>query len=388
MNSALPLCMPVDEAFRVASIEAFVFRAPAVPEVRTSFGIMRERPALLVRLVDGDGLVGWGEAWCNFPAVGAEHRARLLASVLAPMCRGPLWESPAALFDALTARTHILGIQTGEPGPLAQGIAAIDMAAWDIVGQRAGVPLWRLFGGAPKVAVYASGINHVAPLDVVRDKAGAGYRAFKLKVGFDDGLDEKNVETLREYLGAAGVLMADANQAWDLARARRMLRRLEPHGLLWVEEPVAADIAWSDWHALASGTSLRLAAGENLRGEAAFREAVHDGGIRVVQPDPGKWGGFSGCLPAARAAQAAGAWFCPHWLGAGIGLRAAMHLKAVVGGDGYVEVDANPNPLRGLLGAPDFVVDDGWVTLPRTPGLGVQPLLEAARPYLVLETSG
>src|SRR5699024_4131023 len=143
----------------IADVEALVFRAPAVPEVRTSFGTMLNRPALLVRLVDGDGIVGWGEAWCNFPAVGVEHRARLLTSIFAPLLHGSDCASPTALFDSLSVRAHVLGIQTGEAGPLAQVIAAIDMAAWDIVGQRASLPLWKLLGGVPDIDVYASGIN-------------------------------------------------------------------------------------------------------------------------------------------------------------------------------------------------------------------------------------
>jgi L-alanine-DL-glutamate epimerase-like enolase superfamily enzyme len=60
-----------------------------------------------------------------------------------------------------------------------------------------------------------------------------------------------------------------------------------------------------------------------------------------------------------------------------------MHLKAAVGGPGHVEVDANPNPLRDLLAAPAFRVQDGTVSLTDEPGLGVAPLLDAARPYLV-----
>ena len=59
-------------AFTIERFDVFVFRAPADPPVQTSFGIMRDRPAVLVRLTDADGTVGWGEIWCNFPTVGAE----------------------------------------------------------------------------------------------------------------------------------------------------------------------------------------------------------------------------------------------------------------------------------------------------------------------------
>jgi L-alanine-DL-glutamate epimerase-like enolase superfamily enzyme len=116
-----------------------------------------------------------------------------------------------------------------------------------------------------------------------------------------------------------------------------------------------------------------------MRGHAQFTEALSTGAFAVVQPDLGKWGGFSGCLPVGRAVLAAGRMFCPHWLGGGIGLVASMHLKAAVGGAGYVEVDANPNPLRELLARPNLPVMEGVVTLGEEPGLGVAPDLGAVR---------
>ena len=64
---------------------------------------------------------------------------------------------------------------------------------------------------------------------------------------------------------------------------------------------------------------------------------------------------------------------CPHWLGGGIGLVASLHLKAAVGGAGFVEVDANDNPLRDALGRPLPAVRDSRVTLDDGPGLGVEP---------------
>ena len=69
----------------VARLEAFVLRCPIATPVQTSFGIMRDRPAVFVRVTDTEGAQGWGEVWCNFPTVGAEHRARLLDSVFAPL---------------------------------------------------------------------------------------------------------------------------------------------------------------------------------------------------------------------------------------------------------------------------------------------------------------
>lgn len=376
--------MNQDLSFEIEKVETFVFRAPASPPVRTSFGIMHDRPAVLLRLTDKRGSQGWGEVWCNFPAVGAEHRARLVDTCLKSALCGREWTSPRECFEALNAHVRILAIQSGEPGPLAHAIAGVDTALWDLLGRRAGLPLWKLLGGTPTIAVYTSGINPDQPERVAEAKAREGYTAFKLKVGFGDGRDEANVRTLRAAMGPQATLMVDANQAWSAEQAAAMAHRLAPYSLAWLEEPIPADSPLDMWRDLARNSPLPLAGGENLYGEASFRAAGEQGGLAVIQPDLGKWGGFSGCLSVAREAIAAERWLCPHWLGGGIGLTASMHLKAAVGGPGYVEVDSNSNPLRDLLLQPGFVVRDGHVTLSDEPGLGVTPSLEALAPYLAL----
>src|SRR5580765_1100132 len=154
----------------IARVEAHVLRWPVRVPVRTSFGVMHDRPAVLVRVEDAEGAHGWGEAWCNFPSCGAEHRARLIETLLAPLVVGRSFRSPRAAFDELSARTAVLAIQSGEPGPIAQAIAGIDIALHDLAARRAGLPLWRHLrddAGAPSakagVPVYASGINPERP---------------------------------------------------------------------------------------------------------------------------------------------------------------------------------------------------------------------------------
>lgn len=372
---------------RLERIEAFVFRAPADPPVQTSFGIMRDRPALLLRAIADDGAEGWGEVWCNFPTVGAEHRARMALTYLPPLACGPQWASPQACFEALTAKLAVLAIQCGEPGPLAQIVAGLDIALWDLLGRRHGLPVWKLLApdlAAPApVPLYASGLNPTGPEKLAAAKRAEGYRAFKLKVGFGAERDEANLVALREVIGAESPLMVDANQAWDLDEAIAAGRRMARHDLGWLEEPVRADTSLADWARLAREQPLPLAGGENLAGPDAFDAHIAAEGLVIVQPDLGKWGGFSGCLAVGRRTLAQGKRFCPHWLGAGIGLTASFHLKAAVGGPGYVEVDANPNPLRDLLATPVFALEEGAVHLGMKSGLGVQPDLGAAQVFRI-----
>jgi D-galactarolactone cycloisomerase len=370
-------------ALRLSRLQAFVLRCPIAAPVRTSFGTMTDRPAVFVRAEDADGAVGWGEVWCNFPACGAEHRAQLLHTVLAPLLLGQAFSGPVQAFEHATRKTHILALQTGEHGPLAQVIAGIDLALWDLWARRAGLPLFRLLGGTQgSVPVYASGINPDAPERVVAEQRARGHRAFKLKVGFGAERDLANVRSVLALLQPGDAFMLDANQAWSLEQALAMLPLLQPHGLGWLEEPLPADTPLADWqtlHAECARAGLPLAAGENLQGLAAFSAAIDSAAFGVLQPDLAKWGGISGTWPVIQRIRAAGLRFCPHYLGAGLGLLASAHVLAAAGGDGLLEVDANPNPLRSGLAPMLDRVTEGVSSLGGGAGLGVDVDLQMAR---------
>ena len=358
----------------LVSLQAFVLRCPSPVPVRTSFGTMHDRPAVFVRAESADGAVGWGEIWCNFPACGAEHRARLLDTVVAPLLLNHDFADPAQAYAHATRKTEVLAMQSGEPGPIAQVISGVDLALWDLCARRAGLPLFRLLGGRQaRVPVYASGINPEGALAVVQRKHAQGYRAFKLKIGFDDAQDIANLAALRDWLGPEATLMADVNQAWDLPHALAMQPQLGAYGLAWLEEPLRTDSSLADWQQLRSQSGIPLAAGENLMGAARFAQALQSQAFGVLQPDIAKWGGISGCWPVIQTILESGTRFCPHYLGAGIGLMASAHVLAAAGGNGMLEVDANDNLLRSLLAPPFAQVEDGCITLAETPGIGVTP---------------
>jgi len=367
----------------IERVERFVFRAPVAVPVANAFGAMSNRPALFVRVIASDGAWGWGEVFANFPQVGAEHRARLVDSIFSPLLVGAQASDAAASLEMLSARTRTMAIQCGEPGPFAQVSGAIDQALWDMAARRAGQPLWRHLGGtSSEVRVYASGIGPDAVVEIATRKRDEGFRAFKLKVGFDPRRDLANLAALREALGDDATIMLDANQAWapDEARARiDALRAYRPH---WIEEPVAADEPLSAWQQLASDSVVPIAAGENVRGLQSFVATIDSGCLAFVQPDVGKWGGISGAREVAAHAARRDVTFCPHWLAGGVGLMASMHAVAAFGtASSFMEVDANPNPLRELV-AP-MAIRDGVVVLPDAPGIGIEPDLERLAPFSV-----
>jgi len=200
-----------------------------------------------------------------------------------------------------------------------------------------------------------------------------GYHRFKQRIGFgpDDGLGA--AEETAAALAPDETLMLDANQAWDLETASRRCTRLAPLGLVWMEEPLPADAAPTDWRQLAADAPMPLAAGENLSTAGAFDDAVSSQTLGFLQPDICKWGGLSGGLTVARAAEAAGVTYCPHFLGGGVGLIASAHLLSAIGGAGLLEVDGSENPLLEVLSGRGLALEDGMFPLPEGPGLGYTP---------------
>ncbi len=369
------------DGFTIRAIEAWCCRYPLATPVVTSFGEMLNRPAVFVRATDEDGVEGWGEVWCNFPAPGAEHRARLVNEVIAPGLVGRRFDGPAQAFDVVNRGTEVLALQCGEPGPFAQAIAGVDLALWDLAARRGRTPLWRLLGGnGGTIKVYASGINPGSAAQTAEAALERGHRALKLKVGFDTGTDLANLAALRAIVGH-GMLAADANQGWSVDQALDMLPRLAAFHLRWLEEPIRADRPCEEWRRLRDLAELPLAAGENIASVDGFERVLTDNILGVVQPDVAKWGGLSKCAGLARRILQAGQTFCPHYLGGGIGLLASAHLLAGVGGDGWLEVDVNDNPLREAFCGPVARVTDGTVTLSEEPGLGFVPDLALIKRY-------
>ena len=370
---------------KIGRIRLVALRAPSPHPVATAFGAMDSRPALLVEIEDTDGARGLGEIWCNFPRHGLESRFHLAADHLAPwyLSRDPA--DPPALVHAATAAVRRLAIQSGEQGAFANVIAGFDCALWDLLARRAGVPLARLLGGELRpLPAYASGINPGDPLAEIAAARTRGFRIFKLKLGFPE--DDRNLRAVSAELREDERLLADANQAWEVEEARARLQELAAFPLGWIEEPVPADLPPSVFAELAAVSPVPLAGGENLASPEAFEAMIAARALAVVQPDVAKWGGISLCRRVARRAMAAGLRCCPHSLGGGIALLHSAHLLAAVGGDGWLEVDVNPNPLReGLV--PFAGCDErGRIAHSARPGIGVDPDPAFLSAFRVMET--
>jgi L-alanine-DL-glutamate epimerase-like enolase superfamily enzyme len=269
----------------------------------------------------------------------------------------------------------------------------VEVAIWDLVGRSLGQPLWRLLGGrSERLLAYASSGEPVDPQErarrvvALRDR---GVRAVKLRFHHEDWRrDVESVEQVRDAVGSDVEVMVDANQGWrmagdrsarwDVATATQCARALEPLGIYWLEEPLRTDDV-EGYALLRRRTSLRIAAGEMVRGLFEARDLILRGGVDVVQPDVVLAGGLGGCRRIAALADLCGRAFSPHTWTNGLGLVANLHLALAVSTCPYLEVPLDPpawTPARRdwLLGGQTIeIAADGTIAPPPGPGLGVTP---------------
>jgi D-galactarolactone cycloisomerase len=278
----------------------------------------------------------------------------------------------------------------------------VEVAVWDLVGRALGQPLWKLLGGrSERLLAYASSGERVGPEERVRRVLAwreSGVRAVKIRFHHGDWRrDLEVVEAVRAAVGSTMEIMVDANQGWrmagdrrvpwDLATAAACARELERMGVYWLEEPLRTDDV-DGYRLLRRRTSIRLAAGEMLRGLHEARDLILRGGVDVIQPDAVLAGGIGGCRRVAAMAEGCGHAFSPHTWTNGLGLLANLHLAVAASTCPFVEVPFDPpawSPARRdwLLPEPLEIAADGTIAPPPGPGLGVTPDLEALERYRV-----
>ena len=370
------MSLPIDE------LTVRVLSAPLREKVPMSFSALTARRSVLVTLRSGD-VTGTGESWVNYPDWGWRERLATLDG-LRPMVVGADAGDPPRLLADLAGRLHGVARQWGAPGPVWQALSGIDMAAWDLLGrarnrpvaallaERAGVPV------AATVPAYGSGVG---PTDVARltERAlAAGMGAVKIKVGFGEETDLATVREVRAVAGPDLPVFADANQAWDLETAVRMCGVLGAYGVAWFEEPLAEDRP-SELSELASRAGVAIATGENVYGEAVYAERMSAPYLAQIQPDPSKTAGIS--LTDAIGRMPGTARLSPHCYGGAPTVAASIHLVAAATRPGWVEYDLRDNPLRTELTTGPTLTPEGHLTVPTSPGLGLEWNEEALSHY-------
>lgn len=362
--------------------------------------------SLVIEIHTDEGITGIGETDTN-PWIARECiRARgthVMGLGLEEMLLGANPLEPEAIWQRLYTGSKM----TGRRGALICALGAVDMALWDIKGKALGVPVHCLLGGAVQeyVTPYASLLPtgktlaeyQRSLLDKLRSAKELGFRAAKVEVCINgpyshSGLqesDEAIVETVyacRETVGPGFTLMVDVAYAWsDAKRALRVIERLEPLDIYFIETPL--DIDDLDGYAfLHEHSPVRIAAGEWQNTHWEFMDLVLRGKIDVLQPDVGRVGGFTEARKVCQIASDYGRLIVPHCWKTGIGIAASLHLAATTERCPYIEflpASLSESALRRELLTEDFTLVEGVLPLPRKPGLGIDLNRDALERYRV-----
>jgi o-succinylbenzoate synthase len=351
------------------------YRLPFVGQFATASERPRLREGLLLRLTDRDGLVGLGEA-APLASFGGGTVDQTLP-ILLDLARASL-ARPAEELEQLLAQA------SPEPPGAAAALCAVETALLDLQAQRLGRPLAGLLSGQParSVAVNAM-LGGTAGPDQARQAAQAGFNCLKLKVGLlaSEAEEVERVRAVRAAIGPRRQLRLDANGAWSVEQAIRLLDRLEPLGLALVEQPVPADDL-AGLAAVRAATAIPIAADEAVRGPAQARRVIAAGAADLLVVKPMLAGGPRRALEIVALAAAAGLGaLVTTTIEAGPGLALALHLAASL---------PAPRPACGLATAalladdliePGLPIDGGRLTLPTAPGLGVRLEPDALKRY-------
>ncbi|NGN64380.1 mandelate racemase/muconate lactonizing enzyme family protein [Streptomyces sp. A7024] len=357
----------------IARARVRVLRAPVRDGIAMSFSPLRHRAMVLVSLTDEDGRTGHGESWVNYPPWAATERTATLREGVLPLLAGRRVDDVPATHAVLCERLDPLGRQWGAPGPIRQAISAVDVALWDLKGQRAGAAIARVAAHRIRehIPVYASSLGPRSVAEQAADCRRAGHAAVKVKLGFGRETDTRNLLAARETLGADALLYADANQGWDLEEAVAMAPVLRDAGVGWIEEPVEGD-ELTDLEELHRRTGLVIATGENLYGRAKFAAYATSPAIAVLQPDVAKAGGITEALAVCDLAAKHDTAVMPHLYGGAAAFAATLQVAAAADAVTAVEYDVRDNPLRDPLLLSPPAPGEGRLGLPDLPGLGVR----------------
>lgn len=268
----------------------------------------------IVTVYTDDGAVGTGYAYTI--GTGGSSVVRLLHDHLAPALIGRDPAAVESIWKDLLFSTHATAV--GAVTSLA--LAAVDTALWDLRCRQAGLPLYRMAGGAQeRVPLYTTegGWLHLETAALVDDAVAAreqGFIGTKIKIGKPHvSEDVQRLAAVRDAVGEAFEIMTDANQAFTVGEAVRRARHLEALDVAWLEEPLPADDLQGH-RQLATGTTLPVAVGESLYSLGQIRSYVEARACSVVQADVARIGGITPWLKAAHLAEAFNLPVCPHFL--------------------------------------------------------------------------
>jgi L-alanine-DL-glutamate epimerase-like enolase superfamily enzyme len=361
---------------RITDVEPIVLRQPSV-DATIADGSQDD---LLIVVRTDEGLTGVGEVDSSPEIARAVVQAPTSHAVATSLRDLLIGENPLEV-GRLWEKMYRGSIYYGRRGVAIHAISGVDIALWDIRGQAEGKPVCELLGEVrrDRVRAYASRLmpeTEVEVRDAVGELREQGFTAIKLgwgPLGKDPEHDVRLAGAAKEAAGDGVEILIDAGLGYvaDAKTAIGVGRRLEELGVFWLEEPFEPD-EYEAYAELADAIDLPVAAGEQDVTRWGFRELIDRGRVDIVQPDVTRVGGITEMMRIAELATERGLRTVPHAWKSGIIKAASLHVNAVLPEALFQEYCVATTPIATQLTVQRLPVDaDGFVAVPREPGLGV-----------------
>jgi o-succinylbenzoate synthase len=366
---------------RIVKVETIPVSIPmkAPFAMSSTVGTESKGEYIILKITTEDGIIGIGESSPFMPITSESQLSEvmIIEKSLKPLLLGE---------DIFNVEKIWSRMESQVPRNTAAK-ASVDMALYDAMGKALGVPIYKLLGGKTRDRIqlcWGLSIRSSSEIaDIVTERVGKGFKALKLKIGIDPRQDVKNVETIRNAVGEEVTLRLDANQAYTKDEALRVLKKFEPYGIEFIEQPLRY---WDldGMTSLRSQLSIPIASDESLYTfhdamTLVKRQAVDVVNIKLST----RTGGFTPSKKVAAICEAEG---IPNWVGSslefGIGTAASLHFATAIGNVKYA-CDLTGGWVVEDVIAEDTIIENGCAVVPEKPGLGITLREDVIRRYRV-----
>lgn len=340
----------------------------------------------------------WKTVWCQVIAedgtwgLGMTGFGRPVAAVIADHLAPKLLGEDVFATEKLWDMMFRLTKPYGSAGLAACAISALDLALWDLKGKLLGKPVYALLGGPCRDRVFCYATGNAPELHMAM-----GFKATKLPClyGPSDGLsgleeNEKFVAKAREDVGDHVEMMLDCWMALDVNYAVRLVERLRPYKLKWIEECLIPEDLDAHLELRRRLPDVTLATGEHWCTHFPFEFACRHKCVDILQPDITWCGGLTACLKIARLAEAAGLGVVLH---AGGNSPYGQHFTYAMAVVPWCEYFTGPPagtfhpgvqpgvPLQQSALPGMAVPNDGWLIPSHAPGFGLEIDERCLKPF-------
>jgi L-alanine-DL-glutamate epimerase-like enolase superfamily enzyme len=347
----------------ISSVSTSLLRVPWAGEPPAN-GIMppAHREFLVLEIGTRGGLSGMG--YLQPLSGGLEALDECMRTMIAPKLLGRDATEIERIWQTLWNSTYWLG----RGGITVFCLSAVDIALWDIMGKRAGLPLYRLWGKCHDAApAYGSGcwrgLGRDGMIERARQFTAMGLSAIKMQVAHLRPWreDVRNVHAMRDALGPDIEIMVDVNMGWDAATAIQAGRHMDEADIYWLEEPVVCE-DFDGYRRVAAALRTRVVGGESHFTRFDLRPFFLQPSAPILQPDPMR-GGLTELRKIAAVADTWGIKIAPHCFH-----ELTVHLLASIPNASYLEyMDWNDD-----LWVEPVIPQAGMVRPPEAPGHGLR----------------